>query len=315
MAHGKLLTTTMSYSTPSALHSALASRARARSRITGIPQTELINRFYLSRLMARVFTHDPAGWLLKGGQALLVRWPDARHSRDIDLFRTGTESDLESAVDSLREAAAIDLGDYFRFQYRDTRGEWHERATRKVRFTVHFGTKAAGGVSVDVVTNLVPRGRPLRRPLDSPLEIDLGADHAQVSMWPLEDHTADKIVAMYERHSGRVSTRYKDLVDLVLVALRAELEGEPTHEALHSEVSRRRAAGTHVELPSLFTVPDRASWTRGYHAQARAVPALLDGHRTLADCEPLLRRLIDPLLGATAPGRWKPVESAWSPAT
>ncbi|ASR39129.1 hypothetical protein BAY61_09470 [Prauserella marina] len=303
----------MSYATPAALHSALASRARAKSRATGVPQTELINRFYLSRLMARVFTHDPAGWLLKGGQALLVRWPDARHSRDIDLFRTGT--DLGSAVETLREAAAIDLGDHFRFEYKDTRKEWHERVACKVRFTVHFGTKTAGDVSVDVVTNLVPRGNPFRRPLHSPLEIDLGDEHTQVSVWPLEDHTADKIVAMYERHAGRVSTRYKDLVDLVLVALRAELEGASTHEALHSEVSRRKAIGTEVELPSLFTVPDRASWERGYRAQVRTVSALSNRYRTLADCEPLLRRLIDPLLGPTAPGRWKPHEAEWAPAS
>ncbi|WP_328406026.1 nucleotidyl transferase AbiEii/AbiGii toxin family protein [Streptomyces sp. NBC_00390] len=42
--------------------------------------------FFFQRLTAGVFKADPHGWLLKGGQALLVRYPaGARLSKDIDL--------------------------------------------------------------------------------------------------------------------------------------------------------------------------------------------------------------------------------------
>ena len=48
--------------------------------------SDLMRIFYFNRLAARVFTLDPDGWLIKGGQALLVRYRGAaRLSGDIDL--------------------------------------------------------------------------------------------------------------------------------------------------------------------------------------------------------------------------------------
>jgi len=76
-----------------------------------VPQLQ--RQFLYDRLLARVFTHAPDAWVLKGGTALLARVRDARHSRDVDLNRTaGT---LEEAVQELRAAAATDLKDHVRF--------------------------------------------------------------------------------------------------------------------------------------------------------------------------------------------------------
>lgn len=75
----------MRYATPQALRAALTSVARRHAREHDLAPGDLVDRFYFQRLLARVFHRDPDGWLLKGGQALLVRYPAARHSRDIDL--------------------------------------------------------------------------------------------------------------------------------------------------------------------------------------------------------------------------------------
>ena len=73
-------------------------------------------------------------------------------------------------------------------------------------------------------------------------------------MWPLEDHVADKIVAMYEVHPGDIpSSRVKDLVDLVLIAHRSRVDGATAHAAIQAEVARRRQLGTRVELPALVS--------------------------------------------------------------
>src|SRR5437764_14835297 len=96
------------YDTPGALTSALSARAKPLARQQGIAVGEVLRRFYFQRLLARVFTHDPSGWLLKGGQALLVRYPDyARNSRDVDLFRPDAQG-VDEAVAALRAAIALD---------------------------------------------------------------------------------------------------------------------------------------------------------------------------------------------------------------
>ena len=126
-------------------------------------------------------------------------------------------------------------------------------------------------------------------------------------MWPLEDHVADKIAAMYERHRKQLlpSTRFKDLVDLVLIAQKSTLDGRITHAALHAEVRRRQVAGTHLVLPPVFTVPGR-SWLSGYRAEARKAHELPAEHHTLEGATPLANAFITPLLQQHATsGTWQ----------
>ncbi|OQO92947.1 hypothetical protein B1813_12585 [Saccharomonospora piscinae] len=214
---------------------------------------------------------------------------------------------------ALRDAAVIDLGDFFRYEFRDVEQQWEEGVTCRVRFETYFGSKNCGVVAVDVVANLRPQGCPYRGPLDQPFDIDLGEGMVpEVRMWPLEDHVADKIAAMYERHSGRPSSRYKDLVDLVLMASRAELDGTGTHAALHTEVERRSAAGVEITLPQQFEIPERTSWSRGYRTVARITPALTTAFHTLDGCEPLMHEFVTPLLGMRPPGWWVPARGRWT---
>jgi hypothetical protein len=83
--------------------------------------------------------------------------------------------------------------------------------------------------------------------------------------YPLVDHVADKVCAIFERHGATeaLSTRYKDLVDLVAIVLAASVEAEAQIAALQSEAERRR-----LQLPECFTVPERGLWEPGYAAAA-----------------------------------------------
>ncbi|MEU4151749.1 hypothetical protein [Streptomyces sp. NPDC026659] len=62
------------YKSPTAFRAALKQAAVNMSRTTGMSIAELMKIFYFNRLAARVFTKEPDGWLIKGGQALLVRY-------------------------------------------------------------------------------------------------------------------------------------------------------------------------------------------------------------------------------------------------
>src|SRR5664279_868404 len=100
------------YRSATAFAAAINTRLKQLAQRTGAEVTALRRQFADSRALARVFTSDPQGWVLKGGVALLARSVTARHSLDIDLLRT--LDDPDGAVDALRAALAVDLGDYFR---------------------------------------------------------------------------------------------------------------------------------------------------------------------------------------------------------
>lgn len=102
------------YATPQAMWAAAQSRSRNTAKLTGATTNNVARQFVYDRFLARLFTHVPDGtWVLKGGTALLARVRSARHSRDIDLFRSaGT---LDTALDGLRSAARLDLHDHLRF--------------------------------------------------------------------------------------------------------------------------------------------------------------------------------------------------------
>lgn len=303
---------TSGYRTPRAFQSALLAKAKAEAARSGVAQNDLLQRFFHQCLLARVFHEDRHNWILKGGQALLVRWPRARHSRDIDLLHA--EDDMSEAVRELQEAAQRDLGDPLRYEFRDTTHEQADRPACKVRFAVYLGVKEMATVSVDVVVSKkAPYGDPVEEPLRPPVGIDLPAEWPHVRMWPLEDHVADKIAAMYERHAeDTVSSRYKDLVDLALIALASELDGPSTHAALHAEVRRRHSTGVPLDLPAQFTVPDPVTWRPGYHQQAVRAADLPEQYRTIDGVHGLADQFVTPLLNpAAVPGTWVPDDLRW----
>jgi hypothetical protein len=177
-----------------------------------------------------------------------------------------------------------------------------------------YGLRQLSMVSVDVVVaDTRPLGDIAITQLTAPFSVESGP-WPTIRMWPLEDHVADKIAAMYERHGvgRRPSTRFKDLVDLVLIALNSPVHAAAAHAALHREVRRRRAAGTHLVLPDAFTVPDPA-WTAGYRAAAANARDLRDDCRTLADVTPLADAFISPLLRDQGPdGTWDCQALRWA---
>ena len=297
---------------PQAFANSLRARAANTSKTTGIPTRELLELYFHRRLLARVFHADGDGWVLKGGQALLVRWPKARYSTDVDLVASAAS--IDEAVAALLTAVGTPLADHLRFEHHDTSQEAAaNRPSRKVRFKVMHGLRQLSMVSVDVVVaESGPVGEVITQRLEAPFAVE-SDPWPDVRMWPLEDHVADKIAAMYERHGAgsHASTRFKDLVDLVLIALNSPVRGPVAHTALLSEVERRQAAGTHLELPPSFTVPD-PSWTAGYRAEAAKARDLPAECRTLAGVTPLADSFVSPLLWPPGPaGTWDCEDRAW----
>ncbi|MEO3861620.1 nucleotidyl transferase AbiEii/AbiGii toxin family protein [Acrocarpospora sp. B8E8] len=276
----------------------------------GLHANMAFRSFYFSRLAARIFHHDPTGWLLKGGQALLVRYPsEARLSRDIDLQRPGTRS-IQEARSALLDAAALDLQDFFRFIPTSLIEHSDEIGGAKQSFNVLLGTRKMDSIGVDFVTGRFPTGIPETVDLRSGIAMPWPDDWPQAQLYPLSDHIADKICAMYERHNGFPSSRWRDLADLLLISQREDLDGTALRIALESERLRRTGLGLDLELPGEFCSPGPA-WTAGYESAARDVTGLR-GCRSFAEATAAAHTFITPILGGPAPNHWDHTNSTWS---
>ncbi|RAS59559.1 nucleotidyltransferase AbiEii toxin of type IV toxin-antitoxin system [Lentzea atacamensis] len=275
----------------------------------GRTAAELMELHFHRRLIARVFTGPTAKrWVLKGGQAMLVRWARARTSTDSDFL--SDHDTVEEAVEELIAAAAERLDDEIWFRHYDTSTAVHlDRPTRTVRFKVMFGSTDLGRwVSVDVVASDHALGGPITtEPLEPAIDMDCGP-WPDVRVYPIENHIADKVCAMYERRGadGIASTRYRDPVDLVLLALKAQVRGDLTHRVLHEEAARRQERGsTTCQLPEKFFVPDEKTWNSGYAKAAKDVAEIPLELRQLDAAAVLLDAFITPLLQPSPPpGNW-----------
>ncbi|MFC5852201.1 nucleotidyl transferase AbiEii/AbiGii toxin family protein [Streptomyces chlorus] len=275
---------------------------------------DLMKMFYFNRLAARVFTKEPDGWLIKGGQALLVRYRGAaRLSQDIDLQCVYPDRSAEEARQLVIDAATLDLGDYLRYAPGKFYGHSDEGRGGAQHFQVFLGHSAVDSIKVDLVVGRTPAGTPEIRTLKSAVDIEWPVDWPDVRLYPVIDHVADKICAMYERHGQNGehgSNRYRDLADLLLISQQETVPGEALCQALQREADRRRCNGINVVLPAAFEAPG-PDWHDGYPPQAALVLGL-QGCSSFAEAVEAAAAFIDPILSGTAQGRWNPHQTAWT---
>lgn len=295
----------VAYDTPRALLDAIAARVRNAVE-AGSPYTasQLRRQFAYDRLLARVFLAEPDRWVLKGAGNLLARIPHARYSLDLDLLYTG---ELNAAVDALREAAGRDLGDHFRFDIGSARGTLIGVRGLTLPVVSRVGPRLFEPFSVDLVVELTMTGQPETVGPLHPIRLD-GLITTAYRGYPIADQIADKHCAIIERHGPHgdlPSTRYRDLVDLVLIATTQSIDAVPLHTALHSEYARRD-----LEPPNQFRIPDAGGWQAGYQRAARDAPGLVV--TMLEEATAIVASLIDPILSGRRSGRWQPDRREWS---
>lgn len=296
------------YADPGALRQAIADRLRrvARDR-PGAQLSDLQRQFAYDRLLARVFSTEPEAWVLKGATALLARLHGAaRHTLDIDhRHRAG----LDLAEAALRAAASADLGDHFRFTLEPGRRIAEGRATLRVPVTAYLGATVFAHFHVDLVSGVLMTGEPDDVSPLVPVELP-GIMSVHYRVYPIVDHIADKVCALVELHprAGRppqASTRHRDLADLAVIARTQPVDATALHTALASESDRRG-----MELPPALSAPEAPGWRTGYARVAKDVPDLAE--RDLDAAMVTVKRFLDPILGGTATGTWRPDQQDWT---
>lgn len=295
------------YTSAAGVEAAIRDAARkAAATDPSIPTGDRITQEYFRRFLSRVFSEaDDSGWVLKGGTGVLARVGSARTTRDVDLFRK--DRSLEGALNDLRWLAAIDLGDFFRFEYtrhESAVGQQSYTEGYRVSFDVYIGANKRGNLNVDLVVNVVITDEPTMKPPANGLDIPKLPSN-DYRLYPVVDQIADKVCATLAEYSGRPSSRERDLVDLVILATTEDMRADKLRRALIAEARVRGLA-----LPDRFSVP--AFWGRRYAKDAKPVPACAD-YQTAELAVVLMTAFIDPILRNEVSGKsWDHSRLDWS---
>lgn len=303
----RMMTDSRGYATPGAFRKAADTRLRMLAYRTGRPVTQVRREFLHQRLLARVFQHPDSPWALKGGVSLTLLRPGARDTRDVNLVHLVACPSIAEA--ELREAGSVDLGDHLRFVVTRVMPQM-EPALRKVKMAVHVGTALWDhfDVGISCEREFVDDFRLIR---PEPV-IRLGgvAEPPRFRLYPAAEQVADKVAAIYERHGteGVVSSRYRDLVDLVFLVGMERLDATRLVAALRA---RERWSRDRLVLPS-FCRPPGAIWYRGYPMEARRSALDADLHH-LDNALAYVGACLNPILdGSVTSGTWDPVRRLWA---
>lgn len=298
------MTDARSYGSPGAFRRALTDKLKAAAEKSRWDLPQLQRQMAYDRLLERLYLVDE-GWVVKGATALLARDLGVRATIDIDVYR-GIAAKV--AERELRDAAARDIGDWFRFELGPPQAAGGAADGRRLPVTAYVGETVWAQFHVDLVgSDVTMTGEPEDMPALARVAMPDVEQHGY-RVYPLVDHIADKVAATFDRYgdSEAPSTRFKDLVDLVAIVTEASVKAEAQMAALASEAKRRR-----ITLPQRFTVPERDLWEPGYAAEARR--SLLAVAPTLDEALAVVSPFLDPLLDRAGAGTWDPKEGRWLP--
>jgi hypothetical protein len=267
----------------------------------GIPLVRLRKIVAFDRFLSRLFSHSLGKWVVKGGFALQLRLgANARTTKDIDLLALGEATKIYR---HLREAGAIDLGDWFAFEVMDTpHADIDDIGGLRYRLHSLLDGRTFERFHIDVGI-----GDPLLSPVEY-LEIPAllafaGIEPTSVPCYPITQQIAEKYHAYTRPHVSGASSRVKDFVDMLLLAGMGPVDSKRLRQAIIVTFEDRK---THI-LPVRVPLPSR-DWGRPFQKMANEVGLEF---ASLLDAGEALRQFIEPPLGTETLIRWNPTNWRW----
>ena len=254
------------FTSAAAFKTSLKARMRTRATESGVPLQTLQVKFVMERLLARLFHVPDVPWLLKGGFAMDLRFrPRARTTKDLDLSVPLLVGSAAGGLrDRLQAAADQNLGDFLTFRIGEMKAELTNAPKGGGRFpceAVLLG-KTYAKFHLDVGIGDAVVGEPERLTGDDLLAF-AGIGPAVALAIPRAQQFAEKVHAYTYPWSGRLNTRTKDLVDLVLLIERGPPDAGDLRAALQATFGTR---ATHP-LPASLAEPP-AYWKTDFPGMA-----------------------------------------------
>ena len=291
----------MRYVSGAAFRRALEDRLRKTSLEIGTPLVRLRKMVAFDRFLARLFSHEPDQWVVKGGFALQLRLGDrARTTKDIDLL---TMSEVQEIFPHLRAAGAKDLGDWFAFEVMATPlTNIDDIGGLRYRLHVLLDGRTFERFHIDVGV-----GDPLLAPveyLETPALLTFaGIAPTIVPCYPITQQIAEKYHAFTRLHVSGASSRVKDFVDMLLLARMGALDSANLRQAIQATFADRQ---TH-ELPLSVPLPAK-DWSRPFGKMANEVGLEF---ASLSDAGEALQQFLGPALMTATRKRWDPTKWHW----
>ena len=253
------------YATATAFRRALEDRLCAIAKDEGVDLQRIRRQVSFDRLLSRLFIGPNPPWVLKGGYALELKLSTARTTKDLDLGldqMPGNTSDWEKCATELlavlQEKAAQTLDDFFEFTIGEPMQELDAAPSGGARYPVEarLDGRTFAKFHLDVGTGDVQR---------DPVEMVTPRDWLTFAGVPVrafpsiadEEHFAQKLHAYTFPREGRPNSRVKDLVDLVLLIERGNLDAERLRRDVADTFSHRKTHSlpTSLEPPPAFWLP------------------------------------------------------------
>lgn len=262
---------TRSYANAAAFRQALETRLRNIAQQRGVQIQGLRLKVAIERLLARLFHEPNPPWLLKGGYAMELRFrPKARTTRDLDLT-LGDPVDPEALTgrlvevhEVLMDAAGRDLGDFFEFTIPPARSKLTVAPGGGGVFSVI--AKVAGRefarFHIDIGFGDAILGGPERLAGDDLLAFAEIPPPVALAI-PKAQQFAEKVHAYTFPWTDRENTRSRDLVDMVLLIERGELD----HNEIRRAVSKTFAHRRRHDVPAKLAPPPGA-WAAEFPSMA-----------------------------------------------
>jgi hypothetical protein len=262
---------TRTYANAAAFRQAVETRLRGVAQERGVQIQGLRLKVAIERLLARLFQEPSPPWLLKGGYAMELRFrPKARTTRDLDLTLgdpVGSEAlagRLVEVHETLMDAAGRDIGDFFEFTIPPARSELTAAPGGGGVFNVIAKTagREFARFHIDIGFGDAIIGGPER--LDGDDLLAFAAIPPPIALAiPKAQQFAEKVHAYTFPWTDRENTRSRDLVDMVLLIERGELDHYAVRRAVHETFAHRRGH----EVPPALSPPPRA-WAAEFPAMA-----------------------------------------------
>lgn len=274
---------TTQYKSATDFRKSLEARLKKLADTTGQDLQRLRRKVAFDRLLARIFqdSGDPQ-FLLKGGYAMELRFDKARATRDIDLtylerFKQNAEPDIsEEIFQELRDISQIDLNDFFVYRIGEAQMDLDNAPYGGARFPVsslidgRLFVRFQIDIGLDIVVNKVDKIKGTNWldfcKIPTPL----------MSMITKEQQFAEKIHAYTLPRDGRMNSRVKDLVDLLLLLNGNDIDLVDCNRVLYTVFKVR---GTH-QVPSKL-LPPPEQWKIHFRKMALECglePSIIDAY-------------------------------------
>ncbi len=267
------------YATASAFRIALETRLKAIAKEKGTDLQRLRRQVAFDRLLARLFQHRETPWVLKGGYALELRMNQARTTKDIDLTLENPKNLVagdgpinKRLREELQEQTAADPGDYFEFLIGEPMMDIDAAPYGGARYPVDARMDGRSFVKFHLDVGV---GDFVLSPVET-IEAQDWLAYAEIkppviAMLSKEQQFSEKLHAYTLPNRQAPNSRVKDLVDMLILIERGDMDIARVKESITATFGRRN---TH-ELPApLLSPPEQ--WRPVYERLANECSLAID---------------------------------------